>query len=82
MDKAGYFVIIPRADKGDIVVEHYSYDNKMLRIIEGRDARSICATIIQNGWVSQLGHAAYLGKELTRAEFSLKHGIKFVQDGA
>ncbi len=82
MDKAGYFVIIPRAEKGDIVVEHYSYDNKMLRTIEGRDARSIYSTIVQNGWVSQLSHAAYLGKELTRAELSLKHGFKFVQDGA
>jgi len=82
MDKAGYFVIIPRADKGDIVVEHYSYDNRMLRTVEGRDARSIYATIIQNGWVTQLSHAAYLGKELTRAELSLRHGLKFVQDGA
>lgn len=82
LDKAGYFVIIPRAERGDIVVEHYSYDNKLLRNIEGRDARSIYWTIIQNGWVSQLSHAAYLGKELTRAELSLKHGFKFVQDGA
>lgn len=82
MDKAGYFVIIPREEKGDIIVEHYSYDNKMLQTIEGRDARSIYSTIVQHGWVSQLSHAAYLGKELTRAELSLKHGFKFVQDGA
>jgi tetrahydromethanopterin S-methyltransferase subunit A len=82
MDKAGYFVIIPRGERGAIVVEHYSYDNKMLRTIEGCDARGIYSTIIQNGWVSQLSHAAYLGKELTRAELSLKHGFKFVQDGA
>lgn len=82
LDKAGYFVIIPRPEKGDIVVEHYSYDNKMLWVIEGRDARSIYWTIIHNGWVTQLSHAAYLGKELTRAELSLKSGIKFIQDGA
>jgi tetrahydromethanopterin S-methyltransferase subunit A len=82
LDKAGYFVIIPRADKGDLVIEHYSYDNKLLRTLEGRDARSLYSTIIQNGWVSQLSHAAYLGKELTRAELSLKSGVKFVQDGA
>ena len=82
MDRAGYFVIIPRAEKDDIVVEHYSYDNKLLRTIQGRDSRCIYSTIIQNSWVSQLSHAAYLGKELTRAELSLKHGFKFVQDGA
>jgi tetrahydromethanopterin S-methyltransferase subunit A len=82
LDKAGYFVIIPRTEKKDIVVEHYSYENKLLRTIQGRDARCIYSTIIQNGWVSHLSHAAYLGKELTRAELSLKYSFKFVQDGA
>lgn len=36
----------------------------------------------KNGWVTQLGHAAYLGRELMRAAFSLKHGFRFIQDGA
>ena len=31
---------------------------------------------------SRLDHAAYLGKELMRAELSLKHGFKFDQDGS
>jgi hypothetical protein len=75
MEKAEYFIIIPRAEKGDIVVEHYAYDNKMLRTIEGRDARSIYSTIVQNGWVSQLSHAGYLGKELTRGAV-LQAGIQ------
>jgi tetrahydromethanopterin S-methyltransferase subunit A len=82
MDKAGYFVIIPRRDKRVLVVEHYSYDNRLLRVIEGQDARSIYSTVIQNGWVTQLSHAAYLGKELARAELSIEHGFKYVQDGA
>lgn len=82
MDKAGYFVIIPRADKGVIVAEHYSYDNRMLRAIEGKDARGIYSTIVANGWVTQLSHAAYLGKELARAEASFRDGSKYVQDGA
>jgi len=82
LDKAGYFVVLPRAENGHLVVEHYAYNNKLLRTIEGRDARSIYSTIIQNGWVTQLSHAAYLGKELARAELSLKVRDKFVQDGA
>ncbi len=82
MDKAGYFVVLPLADKGIINVEHYAYDNTLLRVIEGANARALYATIVANGWVSELSHAAYLGKELTRAELSLKHGIKYVQDGA
>ena len=82
MDKAGYFVIMPRREKGIITVEHYSYDNKLLRTIEGKDARTVYQTIIKNGWITQLSHAAYLGKELEKAELSLKLGFKYVQDGA
>lgn len=82
MDKAGYFVIVPLADKGGINVEHYSYDNSLLRVIEGTNARAIYNLIINNGWVTEMSHAAYLGKELVKAELSLQHGFKYVQDGA
>ena len=82
LDKSGYFVIIPRAEKGDIAVEHYAYDNTLMRVIEGTDAKSIYSTIIENGWVSSLSHAAYVGKELEKAELSLKLGFHYVQDGA
>jgi len=54
----------------------------LLRIIEGTTARAIYNTIISNGWVTELSHAAYLGKELVKAELSLQHGIKYIQDGA
>lgn len=80
IDKSGYFVIIPQPEKGIIVVEHYSYDDKLLRVIEGGDARSIYLTIIENGWVTQLSHAAYLGKELSKAELSIKMKFKYLQD--
>lgn len=80
LDEAGYFVIHIVNDA--LLVEHYGYDEKLIRVIEGRDARSIYLTLIRNGWVSKLDHAAYLGKELARAEWSLKHRTGFVQDGA
>jgi tetrahydromethanopterin S-methyltransferase subunit A len=82
LDKAGYFVILPLKKKSTILVEHYSYDNKLLRKLEGKSSRDIYLTIISNKWVSELGHAAYLGKELAKAELSIKKGFKFVQDGA
>ena len=82
MDKAGYFVILPIQEKNIISVEHYSYDNNLLRAIEGKDARSIYWTIVENNWVTLLSHAAYLGKELEKAELSLKLGFKYLQDGA
>lgn len=82
MDKSGYFVILPQPEKQIILAEHYSYDNTLLRVIDGKDARSIYLTIIRNGWATQLSHAAYLGNELAKAELSIKLGIKYIQDGA
>ena len=82
MDKAGYFVIIPQPERNIITVEHYSYDNRFLRVIEGKNARNIYWTIAENGWVTQFSHAAYLGKELAKAELSIELGFKYVQDGA
>ena len=80
LDKGGYFVIQPQAEA--ILVEHYDYKDRLLRIIEGRDARTIYWTLINNGWVTKMDHAAYIGKELLRAELSRKHGFAFIQDAA
>lgn len=82
LDRAGYFVIIPSRKKRNITVEHYSYENKLLRTVEGKNSRDIYLTIIDNNWIRDMGHAAYLGKELARAEFSLQKGLPYVQDGA
>ncbi len=82
MDKAGYFVIVPLVDQGLINVEHYAYDNTLLRTIEGANARAVYRLIIEEGWVTELSHAAYLGRELTKAELSLQHRLQYVQDGA
>lgn len=79
LDKAGYFVI--NIENDSLLVEHYDYKERLLRIIEGRDARSIYLTIVRNGWVSKLDHAAYLGKQLAKAELSVEHSFEFLQDG-
>lgn len=82
LDRSGYFVIVPKVDINTILVEHYSYTNNLLRIIKGQDARNIYWTIIENGWVTEISHAAYLGKELTKAEMSMSLGFRYVQDKA
>jgi tetrahydromethanopterin S-methyltransferase subunit A len=80
MDPAGYFVIIPDARRQVVVVEHYAYDNKLQHVVEGVASRDIYRTLIDAGWVRQLSHAAYLGRELAAAELSLRHGFTYVQD--
>ncbi len=82
LDKAGYFVIVPKAEKGIILVEHYNYANQLLRVIQGDNARDLYWTIIENGWVGEMSHAAYLGKELTAAQLSMQMGFKYIQDKA
>ena len=82
LDQAGYFVIVPLAERGLINVEHYDYNHTLLRVVEGSSARALCALIVDNGWVTEQSHAAYLGRELAKAELSLKYGFKYVQDGA
>jgi tetrahydromethanopterin S-methyltransferase subunit A len=79
LDKAGYFVI--NIEDDTLLVEHYDYKERLLRIIEGQDARSIYLTIVRNDWVSKLDHAAYLGKQLAKAELSIEHRFEFLQDG-
>ncbi|MGA9233219.1 MAG: DUF4346 domain-containing protein [Desulfobacterales bacterium] len=63
-----------------IVVEHYSNDSLLKNIIEGEAAATICATLVDMQLVSQIDHAAYMGRELARAETCLLSGTQYVQD--
>ncbi len=82
LDRAGYFVIQPVPERGMIHVEHYSYENQLLHVLESSSVRSIYLKLVAEGWVSELTHAAYLGKELVKAEMSLRLGIPYSQDAA
>ncbi|MDZ7343758.1 MAG: tetrahydromethanopterin S-methyltransferase subunit A [candidate division KSB1 bacterium] len=85
LDKNGYFIILPqsRHGGGEILVEHYRNDGVLQHRIVGHNAADLCNTIISRGLVTQLDHAAYLGRELARAEFSVKHeNYLYIQDKA
>jgi len=47
---------------------------------KGRQAAVIAATAIQEGLVTQLDHAAYLGRELAKAEIALQTRSHYEQD--
>lgn len=80
LDKKGYFVINVLGDR--LLIEHFDYKDRLQRTIEGDSARNLYLTIIEAGWVTRLDHAAYLGKELARAELAMRNGTDFTQDGA
>jgi tetrahydromethanopterin S-methyltransferase subunit A len=52
----------------------------LAHVIEGRQAAVIAATVIQEGLLTQLDHAAYLGRELAKAEIALQTGAHYEQD--
>ena len=79
-DPKGYFLIKLFPKKGEIGVRHLNYDREPLLDVYGRDAESIVQTIIREGLISSLQHAAYLGQELQKAETALKLGFSYTQD--
>jgi tetrahydromethanopterin S-methyltransferase subunit A len=79
-DPAGFFVIQVESTAGEIIVEHYNASFELLRVLHGKRALEIYSTIIRNGWVTMLGHAAYLGSELRKAEIALRRGWAYEQN--
>jgi tetrahydromethanopterin S-methyltransferase subunit A len=81
-DPAGYFVIYVDRSREMLSLEHYINDGVLDAVIEGGSAAELYTPAIDQGLISRLDHAAYLGRELARAEESLRSGKPFVQDAA
>lgn len=86
-DEKGFFVIYLRDD--EIVAEHYQNVNRSNESVQkgmidtmivGKSSEAICHTIIREDLISRLEHAAYIGRELQKAEIALKSGMKYSQD--
>jgi tetrahydromethanopterin S-methyltransferase subunit A len=83
LDPAGYFVIMVMNGKEyPLLVEHYSNDGTLRNMVEGQNAADTCAALIEKKLVTRLDHAAYLGRELAKAEMSLFSNFKYTQDKA
>ena len=82
LDKAGYFVVYPDARSRRLVVEHYTNQGVLNCVLEGASPGALYGEAIERQLLTRLDHAAYLGRELARAEQSLLTGTPFVQDQA
>lgn len=84
MDSSGYwFLIRPNFQQGiiELAVCHLSSDTPkhIVEIYYGVNAQDIYHKILSESGgyqITQLTHAAYLGKELKKAEFALALGLK------
>ncbi|MBU6410061.1 MAG: DUF4346 domain-containing protein, partial [Verrucomicrobia bacterium] len=81
-DPAGYFVVFPDRGRQLLMLEHYRNDGVLDVVIEGHSPAELYIPAIEKHLISRLDHAAYLGKELARAEQALLSGGSFIQDAA
>jgi thymidylate synthase len=80
-DKLGYFVI--SIENEEIVVQHHINDGRKSDFVfRGKSAIELYRRILHENLVSRFDHAAYLGKELIRAEIALRENKKYFQDEA
>ncbi len=80
MDSKGYFLIRINKEKQVIEVGHCLKNAEIIRVIKGENPEEIMYKIIDEGHISLLDHAAYLGKELQKAYFALKYNLEYIQD--
>ncbi len=77
----GYFLIRINREKRMLEAGFCRRENKIEKAIIGRTAMEVFNTIIREGFVGSLQHAADLGAELQKAEIALVIGIEYEQDG-
>src|SRR5690606_20986220 len=82
LDPAGYFVVYPDARSKRLALEHYTNAGLLNCVMEGTTPAALYASAIERDLLTRLDHAAYLGRELARAEESLRTGRLYVQDRA
>ena len=80
MDNLGWYKILVDRMNDDIVAIHFDRSERPDAVVRGKNAREVYQTIIREGLVGKLDHAAYLGKELHKAELAVLLGRSYVQD--
>jgi tetrahydromethanopterin S-methyltransferase subunit A len=81
-DPEGFFLVLLDREHGAILCEHYTQDGTLSESIRGTRASDIASTAIKRGLLSRLDHAAYLGRELAKAEVALTFELPYTQDAA
>jgi thymidylate synthase len=80
LDPNGQFLFSVDHEAGEIVVQHVSEDGIMLHEYRSDRPQRIQHELARDCAVSDIGHAIYVGRQLTRAEACLKTGETFVEE--
>lgn len=80
-DPKGYFTVKVNHEKTEIEVVHHDNSGNVLGTVVGRNAEDIYHQIINSmGLITRLDHAAYLGRELGKAETALFSKADYEQE--
>lgn len=79
-DPKGYFLIRVNRAKKRIEVGFVTPKHVITKMIYGTQAIALYNTIVRRKLLTRLEHAAYLGKELYKAELALQYGKEYRQE--
>jgi tetrahydromethanopterin S-methyltransferase subunit A len=79
-DPLGFFLVQVDRQRRVLLLEHYAQDRRLLHRLEGDTAAALSQTAVRLGLLSELAHAAYLGRELAKAEAALRFNLTYQQD--
>jgi len=81
-DERGWFKVLLDRDEGRIVLLHFPKREALKPdlVLKGMKLTPLYLAAVEQGLVSRLDHAAYLGRELAKAEVALSTGKAYVQD--
>lgn len=81
-DELGYFLIEIDREESEIKVKFFDPEGEMCKKYVGESSTILRKKILKDGIISLKEHAAYLGEQLSRAEYALKYDLDFEQDKA
>lgn len=86
IDDGCYVLIRIYRDRHEIGVGICNYEHVLLKEFRGRRSQDLYTAIFQHGeqkgrsWFRRMDHAAYLGKELKKAEICMAAGSDYYQE--
>jgi tetrahydromethanopterin S-methyltransferase subunit A len=79
-DSVGYWLFRVNIEKNCVEAGFCKEANVIEIVVTGTESEKMHNTIVREGLVTSLQHAAYIGHELQKAEVALKLGLCYVQD--
>jgi len=86
LDKKSYLLIKIDFRKRELAVGRCKTDHVLTHEFRGKTAKQLSKAVVASGLITRMDHAAYLGRELARAELALRNPknpkLKYIQDAA